>query len=133
MSSSTKARRPRKPRLGERRPALGPGYSFVVSALAGANGQNDGDGALTELGYALDRQLRGDEGAEQFGQWVVAHSDSPADVDTPPRRLLMPSCLTIGGMHENPAVVHPLHVRPVEAGMSPVEDQHPTGNQHPHG
>src|SRR5215467_11270360 len=103
----------------------------MPSALARTNGQDGGDGALTELGYVLDGQFRGDEGVEQFGQRVVAHSDSPADVDTPPRRFLMPSGLTIGGVRENPAVVHPLDVRPVEAGMSPVEDQHPTGCQDP--
>ena len=97
----------------------GPGHSFTLSALPGADGQDDRDWPLTELGYVLDRQLRRDEGAEQFGQWVVAHSDSSADVDTPPRRLVMPSSFTIGGVHENPAVVRPLDVRPVEAGMGP--------------
>ena len=83
--------------------------------------------ALAEPGHVLDHQLRGYEGVEQFGQRVAEHSDSPADVHTPPRRLSMPSGLPLGRMRENPAVVHPLDVLPVETGMGPVEASIPPG------
>jgi geranylgeranyl diphosphate synthase type I len=102
-----------------------------LPGLAGPDGQDVRDGAVTPLSDVLDLQARAHEAGEQLSQRVMAHAHPPAHVDPPPGRLLMPAGQPVTRMSPDPAVVQPLDVRPVEAGVDAVEHNQPTRPQHP--
>ena len=101
-----------------------------LAGLAGPYRQDVRHSPVTLLGDVLDQQARRDEAGQQLAQRVVAHANSPSHVDPPPGRLLMPARQPVPRMRPHPAVVQPLDVRPVEAGMHAVEHEQPTRPQH---
>lgn len=100
-----------------------------LPGLAGPDGQDVRDSAITPLGYVLNQQSSADETGHQLAQLVMAHTHPPPYVDPPPGRLLMPAGLAVSRMGPDPAVVQPFDVRPVEARMHAVERDQPARKQ----
>ena len=53
----------------------------------------------------------------------MPHAHAFADVIAPPRRLLMPARQPIGRVRDHSAVLQPLNMRAVKAGMRSVKEQ----------
>jgi SAM-dependent methyltransferase len=64
---------------------------------------------------------------------MVAHADSFANERSPPWRFRVPVGQAIGRVRADPAVIDPLRVRPVEAGVGDVEDSESARAQDPGG
>lgn len=77
----------------------------------------------------LHDEARGDDRVKHLRERVLAHSDPPADLKTPPRCFGVPPRLPVGGVRAQASVLKPFDVRAVEARMCAVEKEKPAASQ----